>query len=321
MRPEENLGLSHTAKPIRKPAPAVALVDSVPHVHETSSDSPASQNAGGADRWVGRRVGRYQIVSVLGKGAMGIVLKARDPLLERDVAIKVLADELANNVAALSRFLTEAKSAGRINHPNVMTIHEVIQEESGTYLVLEYVAGGSVSDWLSVRGILSAEEATHVMIDACQGVEAAHAAGMVHRDLKPANLMRSEGGTIKIADFGLAKSLSDGNQHLTQSGTLVGTPIFMSPELCESKPIDRRSDIYALGATYYCLLTGARPYADAPTLASADVCPLPSARSGSGARRTRLFRNRARKSFSARWRRRRPTAIRRQRQCWPTCGG
>jgi urea transport system substrate-binding protein len=266
MGTEEYLGLSHTLKPVRKQAPVVALGESVPHAYDTSADAPPAKIAGGTDRWVGRLIGRYQVISVLGKGAMGVVLRAFDPLLERDVAIKVLADELANDAVALARFLAEAKSAGRINHPNVMAIHEILQEESGTYLVLEYVAGGSVEAWLRERGALSLQEATRVLIDACQGVEAAHAAGMVHRDLKPANLIRTESGSIKIADFGLAKTLSDANHHLTHAGALVGTPVFMSPELCESQPIDHRSDIYALGATYYYLLTGARPYPDAGSI-------------------------------------------------------
>ena len=264
---DEYVGLSHTAKPARKPTPAPALAESVPQGDETSTDAPSAQNASlGAEAWVGRTIGRYQVTAVLGKGAMGVVLKARDPMIERDVAIKVLADNLANDAVALGRFLAEAKSAGRINHPNVMAIHEVCQEGSAIYLVLEYVAGGSVAEWLHQRGVLSVREATQALIDACQGVEAAHAAGMVHRDLKPANLMRTKDGVVKIADFGLAKTTAEHNQNFTHSGAVVGTPVFMSPEQCESKPADYRSDIYALGATYYCLLTGARPYADSTTV-------------------------------------------------------
>ena len=202
---------------------------------------------------------------MLGQGAMGVVYKGRDPLIERDVAIKVIAADLANDPIALARFVAEAKAAGKLNHPNVMAIYEIRQDELGTSLILEYVAGGSLADRLRERGSLSVAEATRALIDACQGVGAAHAAGLIHRDLKPANLMRTTDGVIKVADFGLAKTV-DSAGHTTQAGAVVGTPSFMSPEQCESRPADPRSDIYALGATYYCLLTGLRPFHDATTL-------------------------------------------------------
>ena len=212
-----------------------------------------------AQAWLGKSLGKYQIIGFLGQGAMGAVLKAHDPTLERDVAIKVLADHLAADATALSRFLGEAKAAGKLNHPNVVSIYEICQDGPSTYLVLEYVADGSLEKPRS----MSVLEVTQALIDACKGVGAAHAAGLIHRDIKPANLMRAADGSIKVADFGLAKtSRRRQSRHFTQTGVLVGTPFFMSPEQCEAKPLDHRCDLYSASATYYTLLTGQHPYQD-----------------------------------------------------------
>src|SRR5262249_8317706 len=158
---------------------------------------PAGGSCGQAQAWVGKTLGKYRILNVLGQGAMGVVLKARDPLIERDVAIKVLADHLAVDVTALGRFLAEAKAVGKLNHPNVMAIYEICQEGTTTYLVLEYVAGGSLDERRTERRALAVLEATQALIDACKGVGAAHAAGLIHRDIKPANFMRAADGSIK----------------------------------------------------------------------------------------------------------------------------
>jgi ABC-type branched-subunit amino acid transport system substrate-binding protein/tRNA A-37 threonylcarbamoyl transferase component Bud32 len=214
---------------------------------------------------------------------MGVVLKARDPLIERDVAIKVIADHLAADATALGRFLAEAKAAGKITHPNVVAIYEICQQTGMTYLVLEYVPGGSLEDRLLERRALPALEATQALIDACKGVGAAHAAGLIHRDIKPANFMRAADGSIKIADFGLAKARGGSSREFTQTGMVVGTPLYMSPEQCEAKALDQRSDIYSLGATYYHLLTGESPFhfsESVPQLMYAHChSPLPDPRS------------------------------------------
>jgi hypothetical protein len=223
--------------------------------------APPSQTAN-VQGWVGKSLGKYQILAVLGQGGMGVVLKAHDPMIERDVAIKVLGDHLAADDTALGRFLAEAKAAGKLNHPNVMAIYEICQEEKTHYLVLEYVPGGSLDDRLGGEKALPLLEATQALIDACKGVGAAHAAGLIHRDIKPANFMRAADGSIKVADFGLAKGAADSRRQFTQTGMVVGTPFFMSPEQCEAKPVDHRSDVYSLGATYYTLLTGKYPYHD-----------------------------------------------------------
>jgi class 3 adenylate cyclase len=210
--------------------------------------------------WLGKSLGKYQVIGFLGQGAAGVVLKAHDPMIERDVAIKVLADHLAADVTALSRFVGEAKAAGKLNHPNVVAIYEICQDGPTTYLVLEYVAGGSLEK--PRHESMSVLDVTQALIDACKGTGAAHAAGLIHRDIKPANLMRAADGSIKVADFGLAKTSADATRHFTQTGMLVGTPFFMSPEQCEAKTLDHRSDLYSLGATYYTLLTGRHPYQD-----------------------------------------------------------
>ncbi len=216
--------------------------------------------AAAANTWIGRRLGRYEIRSVLGRGGMGIVYKAHDTLIERDVAIKVLPQELSGDEISLQRFLAEAKGAGKLTHPNDVAIYEIGQHEGTYYLVLEFVPCGSIADQMERASPLSVLDATRVTADACRGLAAAHTAGLVHRDIKPANLLRAADGSVKVADFGLAKAALDSTRHLTQTGSAVGTPFFMSPEQCESKPVDHRSDIYSLGATYYCMLTGTNPY-------------------------------------------------------------
>ncbi len=244
--------------------PQPARFDTIGFRPDTAADGPrpAGDHGGMALPWVGSTLGKYRVTDVLGQGGMGVVLKGRDPLIERDVAIKVLADHLATDEPALGRFLAEAKAVGKFSHPNVVAIHEICQEGAAYYLVLEYAAGGSLDDRLAGGRPLPVLDATRALIDACQGVGAAHAAGLIHRDLKPANFMRAADGSIKVADFGLAKVAADAGRQFTQTGMVVGTPSYMSPEQCEAKPLDPRSDIYSLGATYYCLLTGKHPYQD-----------------------------------------------------------
>ena len=208
---------------------------------------------------IGQTLGRYRMIDVLGTGGMGIVYKAHDEIIERNVAIKVLPRELSSNERALPRFLSEARAAGKLTHPNMVAIHEVGEAAGTYYLVMELVTGGSVADLLQKTSRLSVLDATRIIADAARGLSAAHAVGLVHRDIKPSNLLMTETGSVKVADFGLVKGAL-GDREVTQAGQVLGTPYFMSPEQCESKPVDGRSDIYSLGATYYTLLTGLHPY-------------------------------------------------------------
>jgi len=211
---------------------------------------------------IGQKLGKYQILEIVGQGGMGVVYRAHDPMIERDVAIKLLAEHLTTDDTATKRFMAEARAAGKLSHPNVTAIYEICHDEPRYYIVMEYVEGGSLDTEVEQSGARSVLNATRAIIDACQGVAAAHAANLIHRDIKPANFMRAADGSIKVTDFGLAKTLANTNRHITQTGAVLGTPYFMSPEQCMGKTLDPRTDVYSLGASYYCLLTGKQPYED-----------------------------------------------------------
>ena len=158
---------------------------------DTSSRSPsrAGATSTNAESWVGRQIGRYEIRGVLGTGGMGVVYRAFDTLIEREVAVKVLSEQVSEDSQALQRFLAEAKAAGKLNHPNTVAIYEIAKEGDDYYLVMELVIGGSIAERMERVGALSVLEATRVTADACRGLAAAHAVGLVHRDIKPANLL------------------------------------------------------------------------------------------------------------------------------------
>lgn len=244
----------------QKDAPDDASSHETRETADTGGDTVASSGAK-AHEWIGKRLGKYEVIGVIGAGGMGFVLKAHDPTIERDVAIKLL--HAATDPTALDRFRAEAKAAGKLSHAHVAAIYEIGEEGPANYLVMELLTGGSVVDHLQSHGAYTPLEATRIMIDACRGIAAAHAAGLVHRDIKPANLVRAADRSVKVTDFGLAKLASpEAAAHLTQTGTVLGTPYFMSPEQCQGQAADARSDIYALGATYYSLLTGRQPFED-----------------------------------------------------------
>jgi urea transport system substrate-binding protein len=228
-------------------------------VSGATPNAPGPAGGGAAASRPGGTLGKYRITDVLGHGGMGMVVKARDPMIERDVAIKVLPGPLAADPTALGRFLDEARAIGKLSHPNVVVLHEIGEDGPTLFLVMEYVPGGSLEGGGPDQSALPVLEATRALIDACKGVGAAHAAGLIHRDLKPANLMRAADGSVKVADFGLAKAAAS-TRHFTQTGMAMGTPFFMSPEQCAAKPLDHRSDLYSLGASYYTLLTGRHAY-------------------------------------------------------------
>jgi urea transport system substrate-binding protein len=207
-------------------------------------------------------LGNHRIVGVLGRGGMGVVYEAEDMLLGRSTAVKVLPEALAGDPTASERFLQEARAAAKLHHPNVVTIFEVGLKDGLTYLVMEKVDGWSLGDAMEA-GPIPWREATDAIAQACLGLSAAHRSGLIHRDIKPSNLLRTRDDAVKIADFGLAKLGDDlGALHLTRTGRVVGTPAYMSPEQCHAEPIDARTDVYAMGASYYGLLTGRGPYAD-----------------------------------------------------------
>lgn len=206
----------------------------------------------------GRTIGKYRLVRPLGRGGMGVVHLAEDPTLHRRVALKLLPPELARRPETVARFLREAQAAARLNHPHVVTVHESGRDGDICYLAMEFIDGGSAQDAIRM-GPLPWREATQLVADACRGLAAAHAAGVLHRDVKPGNILRTREGIAKLADFGLAR-LVGSESGLTRDGQMIGTPEYMSPEQWDREPAEDFSDIYALGATYYTLLVGRPPY-------------------------------------------------------------
>jgi uncharacterized RDD family membrane protein YckC/predicted Ser/Thr protein kinase len=206
----------------------------------------------------------YRIETPLGSGAMGTVYLAHDTSLERSVAVKVLHHEIAEEPEIVQRFEREARAAARVNHPNLTHVYFVGNEAERRFFVMEYVPGESLFDHVESSGPLELEKAIDVLIQAARGLGAAQAAGVIHRDVKPSNLMLLPDGTVKVTDFGLAKSLT-GEVDATGAGRIMGTPRYMSPEQCQGETVDARADTYGLGLVGYYLLTGDHAY-DGPSL-------------------------------------------------------
>lgn len=193
---------------------------------------------------------------------MGEVWLARDTQLDRAVAIKVLPSEVRGDPSRLKRFRREARVAAKLNHPNTVTVYHVGEDGDILYVVMEYVDGESLEQYVNQFGPMNCRFATQAILHAAAGLARAHDHQLVHRDIKPANLLRASDGNTKVADFGLAR---DAHQHseLTQLGSTLGTPCYMAPEQWSGDMVDARSDLYSLMCTYYFLLTGAPPF-DAP---------------------------------------------------------
>jgi len=212
---------------------------------------------------------RYRVIEVLGAGGMGVVFKAEHRVMERTVALKVLARQLLEKPAAVQRFRLELKAAARLAHPNIVTAYDAEQAGDVHFLVMEYVQGTSLDRLLGQRGPLPVAEVCALVSQAAQGLEHAHANGMVHRDIKPGNLLLATDGAIKIADFGLARFVSEtaSMDRLTASGAVVGTPDYVAPEQAlHSQAADIRADIYSLGCTLYHLLAGKPPFSGGSAL-------------------------------------------------------
>ena len=204
------------------------------------------------------RIGPFEVSGCVGVGGMGIVFKARDPALDRFVAVKVLAPHLASSENARRRFAREAKAAAAVVHDNVIAIHQVSEYQGLPFLVMPYLPGPSLAHRIARRGPLAPVEALRVARQVAAGLRAAHQQGLIHRDIKPANVLLSgETERAVITDFGLARAADDAT--LTRSGTLAGTPQFMAPEQARGEPTDERSDLYSLGALLFAMLTGRAP--------------------------------------------------------------
>jgi hypothetical protein len=210
------------------------------------------------------KIGHYTIVSELGRGGMGVVYKAHEESLNRYVAIKVLGEQLSGDPSFVTRFVREAQAAAALSHPNIIQIFFIGEDNGRHYFVMEYVKGKSLLAMVKDEGRIDNPRAAQYILQAANGLAAAHDRGFLHRDIKPANLLVEESGLLKIADFGLALP-QDAATRLTATGMLVGTPGYLSPEQCMAQQVDARTDIYSLGVTYYEVLSGKMPFqADSP---------------------------------------------------------
>jgi eukaryotic-like serine/threonine-protein kinase len=206
--------------------------------------------------------GRYELGERLGFGGMSTVQLAFDRRLEREVAVKLLAEHLAEDPQFVSRFRREALAAAQLVHPNIVQVFDFgLDEPSGRhFIVMEYIRGSSGAELLRDQGRLRLEDALFVVNQACRGLDHAHRNGVVHRDVKPGNLLRSDDGVVKLADFGIAKAASDTVSRITQVGSVLGTAAYLSPEQAAGEEASARSDIYSLGVVTYQFLAGRLPY-------------------------------------------------------------
>ena len=209
-----------------------------------------------------QHLGHYDIVAELGRGGMGVVYKGYETSLNRYVAIKVLADSLAHDESVKERFLREARSMAALNDPHIIQIYFIGDDEGQTYFVMEFVDGESLGSLLKRDGKLKPEQAAKIIYETALGLSTAHDKGVIHRDIKPGNLMISGRGSVKIADFGIALTTQDFSKKLTSTGEFVGTPGYLSPEVCQGKPVDQRSDIFSLGIVLFECLAGRMPFTD-----------------------------------------------------------
>jgi serine/threonine protein kinase len=216
----------------------------------------------------GRRLAdRYEIGEVVAKGGMGVVWRARDLRLGRPVAVKLVAGEALADPTVVARFDREARTVARLNHPNIVAIYDVGTDGGDSFLVMELVDGSSLATVIG-DGPLPVGETLEIATQACHGLAAAHAAGVVHRDIKPANLIRTPAGVVKVCDFGIARLAHAAAQaRLTGTAVAMGSTSYMAPEQINGEPVDARADLYGLGCTIYAMLTGKPPFVGESPLA------------------------------------------------------
>lgn len=219
----------------------------------------------------GRTLGEFRLLRKLGKGGMAEVWLAEQTSLQRQVALKLLHPELMKDATYVARFKREASSAGGLNHPNIVQVHMIGESEGQHYIAQEYVKGMTLKAYLQKKGPPELTVALHIMRQVAAALKAAGEAGIVHRDIKPENIMISKKADVKVADFGLAQLHGTGERgDITQEGTTMGTPLYMSPEQVNGSKVDPRSDLYSFGVTCYHMLTGRPPY-EGPTAVSIAV--------------------------------------------------
>jgi serine/threonine protein kinase len=217
-----------------------------------------------------KKLGKYEVVAELGRGAMGVVYRARDPVINRLVALKTITTGVADDPALLQRFYREAQSAGGLQHPNIITIYDMGEEGKIPFIAMELVEGENLEQLIASRAAISMSLKLVYAMQACRAFDYAHKRGIVHRDIKPGNIMISKDGTVKVVDFGIARVLDASK---TQTGMLIGTLAYMSPEQYHGEHADERSDVWAFGVLFYELLCYRRPFAgDTPASLMRCIC-------------------------------------------------
>jgi hypothetical protein len=210
-----------------------------------------------------KTIGRYEILELVGRGGMGVLYRARDAVLERDVALKMMLLDFTTDQTARDRFQREARAVARLQHRNVVTIHELGEVDGAPYIVMEFLSGRDLDAMLKGDMKLTLAQKLDVVIQLCEGLGYAHEQGIVHRDVKPGNVRVLEDSTVKILDFGIAKFAQSS---ITQSGAIMGTPSYMAPEQIMGKPVDGRADLFSVGVLLYELLSGQKPFSgESPT--------------------------------------------------------
>jgi serine/threonine protein kinase len=207
---------------------------------------------------IGMEIGSYRIIEKLGEGGMGVVYKALDTSLDRPVAMKVLSSDFSRNPELVERFRAEARAQANLNHTNLATLYSFLLHEGDAFMVMEYIEGETFEHMIRRRGPIPDSDAVPLFKQALLGIGYAHRCGIIHRDIKPSNLMLNKHGIVKVMDFGIAKVM--GARSMTRTGTQMGTVAYMSPEQIQNRPVDIRTDIYALGITLYELLSGHLPF-------------------------------------------------------------
>ena len=204
-----------------------------------------------------RYLGKYEILEELGRGGFGMVYKARDAVLDRVVAVKVLHPNLVNDLSFVSRFRNEARLAAQLDHPNIVPVYDFGESEGLYYIVMAYMPGGSLKELLQKEGALPEEKALAILNQVADGLSYAHRKGIIHRDLKPGNILFDEMGEARVSDLGFAKLLhSDSSASLTMSGGVVGTPAYMAPEIWKGLPATPAVDVYSSACIFVEMLTG-----------------------------------------------------------------
>ena len=204
--------------------------------------------------------GRYEVLGRAGAGGMAEVYRARDELLGREVALKVLSERFAHDSSFVERFRREAQSAANLSHPNIVSLYDYGSDDGSYFIVMEYIDGQAVSEIIASEAPLLPERAADIASDVAGALQRAHTAGLVHRDIKPGNIMITSTGQTKVTDFGIARALGRGEQTMTQTGMVIGTASYLSPEQAQGNPVDPRSDVYSLGCVLYEMLTGRVPF-------------------------------------------------------------